>query len=139
MTAQEARAALQHAISDERTRHASPCEASGAMTPARDFSPGHEVRVSASAALELVGKRWTLSIVQTLTTGPQRFGALKSAVRGVSSNILSQRLRELENANTIVRRKLPRPADVWVYELTDYGRTLGLISRAIESWAENAT
>ena len=50
------------------------------------------------AAIELIGKRWTGAIVSALTEGPLRFGELARAVPGLSDRLLSQRLRELEEA-----------------------------------------
>jgi DNA-binding HxlR family transcriptional regulator len=75
-------------------------------------------------ALDLVGSRWTLLIVRELLTGPKRFTDLEQGLPGVPTNILSARLRELEDAQLVERHLLPRPASGVVYELTDYGREL---------------
>ena len=55
------------------------------------------------AAIELIGKRWTGAIVSALTEGPLRFGELAKAVPGLSDRLLSQRLRELEDAGVVER------------------------------------
>ena len=55
------------------------------------------------AAIELIGKRWTGAIVSALTEGPMRFGELGKAVPGLSDRLLSQRLRELEDAGVVER------------------------------------
>jgi hypothetical protein len=49
--------------------------------------------------------------------------------------VLSQRLRELEGAEIVRRRRLPPPAASWVYELTDWGRALDPIVRSLGMWA----
>jgi len=75
-------------------------------------------------ALDLVGSRWTLLIVRELLTGPKRFTDLEQGLPGVPTNILSARLRELEDSGLVERRLLPRPASGVVYDLTAYGREL---------------
>lgn len=75
-------------------------------------------------ALELVGERWALLIVRDLVLGPRRFTDLQRGLGKIPSNVLSSRLKELEDAGVIVRRALPRPESAVVYELTDYGRRL---------------
>ena len=70
-------------------------------------------------ALELVGERWALLVVRELMLGAKRFGDIKQGLPGISANVLSHRLDELERAGLVRRRKLPKPAAVWVYELKD--------------------
>ena len=77
-----------------------------------------------SHALDLVGSRWTLLIVRELLTGSKRFTDLEQGLPGIPTNILSARLRELEESGLVERRLLPRPASGVVYALTDYGREL---------------
>ena len=72
-------------------------------------------------ALELVGERWSLLIVRELMFGGRRFSDLRSSLRGVSANILAQRLEGLERVGIIQRRRLPPPASVQIYELTPLG------------------
>ena len=72
-------------------------------------------------AMELVGERWSLLIVRELMFGPRRFGELKASLNGVSANVLTQRLESLEAAGILLRRTLPPPANVRVYELTPWG------------------
>jgi DNA-binding HxlR family transcriptional regulator len=72
-------------------------------------------------ALALVGERWALLVMRELLLGPRRFGELRASLPGISANVLTQRLEGLE-ANGIVRReRLPPPANVQVYALTDWG------------------
>lgn len=75
-------------------------------------------------ALDLVGERWGLLIVRELLLGPKRFTDLRSGLPGVSADVLTQRLRELQDACVVARRKLPPPAGSWVYELTAWGAQL---------------
>ncbi|HEV2643341.1 MAG TPA: helix-turn-helix domain-containing protein, partial [Candidatus Elarobacter sp.] len=72
-------------------------------------------------ALEVVGERWALLVVRDLLVGPKRFTDLLNGLPGIPSNILTARLKELENAGVARRRVLPRPARAVVYELTEYG------------------
>lgn len=75
-------------------------------------------------ALEIVGGRWALLIVRDLLGGPKRFTDLQEGLPGIPSNVLSARLRELEEARIVGRRVLPRPSTGVAYELTEYGREL---------------
>lgn len=75
-------------------------------------------------ALELVGGRWTLMIVRELLTHPKRFTELEQGLPGIPTNILSSRLRELEEAGLVERRLAPRPSSSVVYALTAYGLEL---------------
>ena len=65
---------------------------------------------AAAHALDLVGERWALLIVRELLLGPKRFTDLKAGLPGASSNVFAQRLRGLEEAGVVRRRKLPPPA-----------------------------
>lgn len=85
-------------------------------------------------ALEIVGERWALLIVRDLIIGPKRFTDLRQGLPRIPTNVLSTRLRELEDAGVIHRRVLPRPANAVVYELTDYGRELDDILLRLGRW-----
>jgi DNA-binding HxlR family transcriptional regulator len=86
-------------------------------------------------ALDLVGERWALLAVRELVLGPKRFTDIRGGLPNASPNVLAQRLRELEQAGIVRRRKLPPPAGSWVYELTDWGRELEPIVRSFGLWA----
>jgi DNA-binding HxlR family transcriptional regulator/putative sterol carrier protein len=86
-------------------------------------------------ALDLVGERWALLVVRELLLGPKRFTDLRGGLPNASPNVLAQRLRELEEAGVIQRRRLPPPAGSWVYELTDWGRELEPIVLGLGGWA----
>jgi DNA-binding HxlR family transcriptional regulator len=86
-------------------------------------------------ALDVVGERWALLVVRELFLGPRRFSDLRRALPKASSNLLADRLRELEARGVIGRRRLAPPAGSWVYELTDWGRELEPIVLALGGWA----
>ena len=86
-------------------------------------------------ALEFVGERWALLIIRELLYGPRRFGEIKANLPGISANVLTQRLESLEDAGIAVRRKLPSPANVQVYDLTDWGREAEVTIREMGRWA----
>src|SRR5688572_10276593 len=85
--------------------------------------------------LDLVGERWALLVVRELLLGPKRFTDLRGGLPSASTNVLSQRLRELEQAGIVRRRTLPPPAGSSVYELTDWGRELKPIVLSLGTWA----
>lgn len=76
-------------------------------------------------ALDLVGERWTLLVVRSLLMGPQRYTDLRDAMPGIATDLLTARLRTLEEAGHVRRQRLPRPAAATVYELTEAGWQLG--------------
>ena len=85
-------------------------------------------------ALDVVGERWALLVVRELFLGPQRFTDLRRSLPGASSNLVADRLRELEGRGVVCRRRLPPPAGSWVYELTEWGRELEPIVLALGAW-----
>jgi DNA-binding HxlR family transcriptional regulator len=85
-------------------------------------------------ALDVVGERWALPVVRELLFGPQRFSDLRRALPGASSNLVADRLRELEGRGVVCRRHLPPPAASQVYELTARGRELEPIVLALGEW-----
>jgi DNA-binding HxlR family transcriptional regulator len=85
-------------------------------------------------ALDLVGDRWTLLIVRELLTGAKRFRDLQDGLPGVATNLLSSRLRMLEESELIERRTLPPPAGTTVYSLTNLGAELEEPVHALVRW-----
>lgn len=86
-------------------------------------------------SLGVIGERWALLVVRELLLGPKRFKDLRGGLPSASTNVLSQRLRELEAAAIVRRRTLPPPAGSSVYELTDWGRELKPIVLSLGTWA----
>lgn len=85
-------------------------------------------------ALDLVGERWALLVVRELLLGPKRFTDLREGLPHASSNVLSERLRDLETAGVVRRRKLPPPFAAQVYELTEWGEELEPIVTQLGAW-----
>ncbi len=75
-------------------------------------------------ALELLGERWTILVIRELVAGPRRFKDLLNGLPGISTNLLTERLKHLEQHGLIVRQVLAPPAGSTVYGLTDLGRGL---------------
>jgi DNA-binding HxlR family transcriptional regulator/putative sterol carrier protein len=75
-------------------------------------------------ALELVGGRWSMLIVRELLAGPKRFTQLAQGLPGIPTNVLSSRLRELEDDGVVQRALQPGRSTAVVYELTSYGLEL---------------
>lgn len=90
---------------------------------------------AAAHALTLVGDRWALLVVRQLLLGPKRFTDLRDGLPGISPNVLTQRLEDLERAAVVRRRKLAPPAAARVYELTEWGLELEPVIVALGRWA----
>lgn len=85
-------------------------------------------------ALDIVGERWALLVVRELLFGPKRFADLHRGLPGMSQNVLTQRLRELEESGVLTRRRTLPPATGLVYELTDRGRDLEPVLLSLGRW-----
>lgn len=85
-------------------------------------------------ALDVVGERWALLVVRELLFGPKRFADLHRGLPGMSQNVLTQRLRDLEEAGVLARRRALPPAAGLVYELTPRGRELEPVLLALGRW-----
>ena len=80
-------------------------------------------------ALDLVGDRWTLLIVRELLVRPSRYSELQDGLTGIATNLLVERLRQLEGAGVIGRDGEGR------YELTEWGRKLAAPVQELVRWA----
>jgi DNA-binding HxlR family transcriptional regulator len=89
-------------------------------------------------ALDVIGERWALLIVRELLLGPKRFTDLRTGLPHLGPDVLSQRLRELEQAGVVRRGKLPPPAASRVYELTEWGRELEPVVLGLGRWGSRA-
>ncbi len=85
-------------------------------------------------ALDILGERWALMTVRELLLGPKRFTDLRTGLPHASPNILTMRLRDLEEHGIVRKRKLPPPAASQVYELTDRGLELAPVLDALGTW-----
>jgi DNA-binding HxlR family transcriptional regulator/putative sterol carrier protein len=104
------------------------------MATTRTYGDGCAI----ARALDVVGERWALLIVRELLLGPKRYTDLRRGRPNASPNVLSERLRELEEAGVVRRRKLPPPASSRVYELTDWGLELDEIVLSLGSWSSRS-
>jgi DNA-binding HxlR family transcriptional regulator len=89
---------------------------------------------AAAKTLDVVGDRWALLVVRELLPGPRRYTDLLEGLPGIGTNVLSIRLRELEESGILTRRRLPAPSAATVYELTDDGRDLLEVVQALSRW-----
>jgi DNA-binding HxlR family transcriptional regulator len=87
-----------------------------------------------ASALDVIGERWTLLIIRELLPGPRRYKDLLDGLPGISTNLLSERLKRLEELGVLGRRTLPPPAGSNVYELTAAGRALEPAVLALGRW-----
>lgn len=94
---------------------------------------GYDDPCGIARTLGLVGERWALLVVRELVFGPKRFSDLRRGLAGISENVLSQRLRELERAE-LVRRRRFAPSSTSAYELTERGRGLEPVLVAMSRW-----
>ena len=101
-----------------------------------DPTPNPEENQSSALAqaLATVGDRWTLLVIATLLDGPRWFGELQAEVEGIAQNVLSQRLRRLEQNALVVARPYSERPPRFVYELSTAGRELSGVLRLLAGW-----
>jgi DNA-binding HxlR family transcriptional regulator len=87
-----------------------------------------------AAALDSVGDRWTLQIVEALLDGPRRFGDLQAALAGIAPNVLAGRLRRLEAEGLALAQPYSERPQRFVYELTSSGLELAGTLRLLADW-----
>jgi DNA-binding HxlR family transcriptional regulator len=100
------------------------------MASKRSYDDG----CAAAHALDLIGERWALLVARELLLGAKRFSDLEATLPQISPNVLSQRLKDLEEIGVVQRYKLPAPAASWVYELTDWGYELEPVLQQLGRW-----
>src|SRR5437763_5559273 len=90
---------------------------------------------SLAKSLDVIGNRWTLLIVRELLfRGPSRYTDLRAGLPGIATNLLADRLRELEQAGVIARREAPPPIATTLFELTERGERLAPAMRELARW-----
>ena len=104
-------------------------------TGRRDEKKRYEDACGLAHALDLIGERWAMLVLRELAYGPRRFSGLKRDLTGISANVLSQRLTELEARGLVRRSKLPPPASVQVYEATQWGLEVVPVIANLGRWA----
>jgi DNA-binding HxlR family transcriptional regulator len=85
--------------------------------------------------MELLGERWAMLVLRELAYGPRRFSELKADLKGISANVLAQRLTELEKRNLVRKTKLAPPASIQVYEATEWGLEVIPLIASLGRWA----
>jgi DNA-binding HxlR family transcriptional regulator len=86
-------------------------------------------------AMELLGERWAMLVLRELAYGPRRFSELKADLKGISANVLAQRLTELEARSLVRKTKLAPPASIQVYEATEWGLDVVPLIASLGRWA----
>jgi DNA-binding HxlR family transcriptional regulator len=90
--------------------------------------------------LDLIGERWSLLILRDLfLSGPRRFQDFQESMDGLAPNILSARLKDLEENDLVVRRLYSEHPPRLEYHLSDKGRSLGPVLKALKQWGEQHT
>lgn len=95
------------------------------------MNPVHDTTCGVAACAEIIGSKWTALIVHDLSEGPRRFTELEHACPGISPRTLAERLRMLEGEEILVRRSYPESPPHVEYELTEKGKALLPIVRAM--------
>jgi DNA-binding HxlR family transcriptional regulator len=92
-----------------------------------------------AAALERVGDRWSLLLIEALLEGPRRFGELSDAVEGIAPNILSERLKRLEGERIVRATPYSDRPPRFTYALTDEGHELAGVLRLLADWGSRGS
>lgn len=91
------------------------------------------------SALDRVGDRWSLLVVDALLDGPRRFGELREALPAIAPNILTDRLRRLERERILVSTPYSTRPPRMAYALTGDGRDLASALRLLSDWGSRRT
>lgn len=86
-------------------------------------------------AVDRIGDRWSLLVVDTLLAGPQRFGELLDRIDGLAPNVLSKRLKQLEADALVLAEPYSRRPLRHTYRLTAAGDELAGVLRLLTQWA----
>lgn len=108
------------------------------MNPASD-EPSTDPAAPLAYAVERIGDRWTILIVDALMTGPRRFGELEADVAGIAPTVLTKRLRQLEVDGIVVGRPYTERPLRLAYELTGPGRSLAGAIQLLRDWGASHT
>ena len=92
-----------------------------------------------AAALERVGDRWSLLLIEALLDGPRRFGELSQDVAGIAPNILSERLKRLEGERVLRATPYSERPPRYTYALTDEGLELAGVLRLLADWGSRGS
>ena len=103
-------------------------------TQTRESRRSYDQYCAVARGLDVIGDRWTLLLVRDLLLGPKRYKDLLSGLPGIGTNLLADRLHELEAAGLIERTVLPPPAGSSVYQLTESGKALEPVMSSLGRW-----
>jgi DNA-binding HxlR family transcriptional regulator len=103
--------------------------------PKADVKRRYDDACGLAHALELIGERWAMLILRELAYGSKRFSELRSDLPGISANVLTQRLAELEERGLVRKLRLPPPASVQVYEATPWALEVAPVIGKLGKWA----
>ena len=92
-----------------------------------------------AAALERVGDRWSLLLIEALLEGPRRFGELAESIAGIAPNILSERLKRLEGERIVRSTPYSDRPPRFTYALTDEGQELACVLRLLGDWGSRGS
>lgn len=109
------------------------------LSSAMPYDPRMAADSPLGAALERVGDRWSLLIIDALQSGPRRFGELQAGVAGIAPNILSDRLRRLEGERVVRSTPYSDRPQRFSYALTAEGRELAGALRLLADWGAQAS
>ena len=91
-------------------------------------------RCPVAKSLELLGERWTLLLIRDLLSGSRRFQDLQTSLAGIAPNVLSERLKILEEHGIVAREFYSEHPPRAAYALTPRGRDLGMVVGALAVW-----
>ena len=103
------------------------------------YDRGVAAQTPLAAALERVGDRWSLLIIEALLSGPRRFGELAGDVAGIAPNILSERLKRLEGERIVGATPYSQRPPRFTYALTDEGLELAGVLRLLADWGSRGS
>ena len=110
------------------------------MTDRPPLSAPYDMRCPIARTLDIIGERWTILILRDLVVGGARkFQDFERSLAGISPNTLSARLKRLEDAGIVERRFYEQHPPRAEYVLTDKGRSLGPVLKALLEWGSKHT
>jgi DNA-binding HxlR family transcriptional regulator len=103
------------------------------------YDPPVAAQTPLAAALERVGDRWSLLLIEALLQGSRRFGELSETVEGIAPNILSERLKRLEGERIVRATPYSERPPRFTYALTDEGLELAGVLRLLADWGSRGS
>ena len=99
------------------------------------MADGYGLKCPVARTLDIIGERWTILVLRDLfLEGPRKFHDFASSLSGISPNMLSDRLKRLEDAGIVERRFYSEHPPRAEYALTTKGRELGPVLKALRDW-----